>query len=101
MSYGVSGDSLNPFTDKIPHHTKSSNGFTFRHEEAGALPSGGEAHLTDQLGRVRRKLRPWKLALDQAASSWSEILLNSYCLRTRGSFNDARLGSALVVATAD
>jgi pyruvate dehydrogenase (quinone) len=46
--HGVSGDSLNAFTDAI-----RSNGdiewVHVRHEEAGAFAAGGEAHLTDKL----------------------------------------------------
>jgi pyruvate dehydrogenase (quinone) len=46
--YGVSGDSLNAFTDSI----RTNEGIEWvhvRHEEAGAFAAGAEAHLTDQL----------------------------------------------------
>ena len=46
--YGVSGDSLNAFTDTI----RAKGGIEWvhvRHEEAGAFAAGAEAHLTDCL----------------------------------------------------
>ena len=46
--YGVSGDSLNAFTDAI-RTNKGLEWVHVRHEEAGAFAAGAEAHLTDQL----------------------------------------------------
>ncbi len=46
--YGVSGDSLNAFTDSI----RTNEGIEWvhvRHEEVGAFAAGAEAHLTDEL----------------------------------------------------
>lgn len=46
--YGVSGDSLNAFTDTI-RTNKGLEWVHVRHEEVGAFAAGAEAHLTDEL----------------------------------------------------
>ena len=60
--YGVSGDSLNPFTDAIRTH-KELEWVHMRHEEAGAFAAGGEAHLTDQLAVCAGSCGPGNLHL--------------------------------------
>ncbi len=46
--YGVSGDSLNAFTDAI-RINRGIQWVHVRHEEAGAFAAGAEAHLPDEL----------------------------------------------------
>src|SRR6202044_2303884 len=60
--YGVSGDSLNPFTDAIRTH-EELEWVHMRHEEAGAFAAGGEAHLTDQLAVCAGSCGPGNLHL--------------------------------------
>ena len=60
--YGVSGDSLNAFTDAI----RIDGGIQWvhvRHEEAGAFAAGAEAHLTDQLAVCAGSCGPGNLHL--------------------------------------
>src|SRR5580698_3054513 len=60
--YGLSGDSLNAFTDTI----RRNGGIEWvhvRHEEAGAFAAGAEAHLTDQLAVCAGSCGPGNLHL--------------------------------------
>lgn len=60
--YGVTGDSLNAFTDSI----RTSEGIEWvhvRHEEVGAFAAGAEAHLTDQLAVCAGSCGPGNLHL--------------------------------------
>jgi pyruvate dehydrogenase (quinone) len=60
--YGVSGDSLNAFTDTL----RTNEGIEWvhvRHEEAGAFAAGAEAHLTDQLAVCAGSCGPGNLHL--------------------------------------
>jgi pyruvate dehydrogenase (quinone) len=47
--YGVSGDSLNGFTDSIRTHREDISWVHVRHEETAAFAAGAEAHLTGKL----------------------------------------------------
>jgi pyruvate dehydrogenase (quinone) len=60
--YGLSGDSLNAFTDSI----RTNEGMEWvhvRHEEAGAFAAGAEAHLTDRLAVCAGSCGPGNLHL--------------------------------------
>ena len=60
--YGVTGDSLNAFTDAI----RRMGGIEWvhvRHEEAGAFAAGAEAHLTDELAVCAGSCGPGNLHL--------------------------------------
>src|SRR6202453_3662680 len=54
--YGVSGDSLNGFTDAI-RSQEQLQWIHLRHEEVAAFAAGAEAHLTWQLSSDQRPLR--------------------------------------------
>ena len=60
--YGVSGDSLNAFTDGIRTH-EGVEWVHVRHEEVAAFAAGAEAHLTDQLAVCAGSCGPGNLHL--------------------------------------
>ena len=61
--YGVSGDSLNPFTDAIRKINEGVEWVHVRHEEVAAFAAGAEAHLTDQLAVCAGSCGPGNLHL--------------------------------------
>jgi pyruvate dehydrogenase (quinone) len=60
--YGVTGDSLNAFTDTI-RTTPELEWVHVRHEEAGAFAAGADAHLTNQLAVCAGSCGPGNLHL--------------------------------------
>ena len=60
--YGVSGDSLNGFTDAIRSH-EQLQWIHLRHEEVAAFAAGAEAHLTGQLSVCAGSCGPGNLHL--------------------------------------
>src|SRR6202522_4013398 len=60
--YGVSGDSLNGFTDEI-RSQKQLHWIHMRHEETAAFAAGAEAHLTGQLSVCAGSCGPGNLHL--------------------------------------
>jgi pyruvate dehydrogenase (quinone) len=60
--YGVTGDSLNAFTDTI-RTTPELEWVHVRHEETGAFAAGADAHLTDQLAVCAGSCGPGNLHL--------------------------------------